>query len=99
MATCPNCYSKIAARVILSSPFPVWIRCRGCGAKLVGNWLVKLLGLLVVPLGALVGWLSFRVATHVVNPPLALVVLAILVIAVMTYITLRWGRYRMRSPK
>jgi len=65
----------------------------------VGNWLVKLLGLLAVPLGALIGWLSFGVATHVVNPLLTLVVLAILVIAVMTYITLRWGSYRMRSPK
>ena len=65
----------------------------------MGNWLVKLLGLLAVPLGALIGWLSFRVATHVVNPLLTLVVLAILVIAVMTYITLRWGSYRMRSPK
>jgi len=99
MATCPNCYSKIAARVILSSPFPVWIRCRGCGAKLVGNWLVKLLGLLAVPLGALIGWLSFRVAPHVVSQLLTLVVLAILVIAAMTYIALRWGSYRMRSPK
>ena len=65
----------------------------------MGNWLVKLLGLLAVPLGALIGWLSFGVATHVVNPLLTLVVLAILVIAVMTYITLRWGSYRMRSPK
>lgn len=97
MATCPNCHQKISPGTILRSPFPVWITCPECGAKLVGNRLVKLQGVLVIPLTALIVWLALAFGAIVAHPLLALLILVALFIAGMTYVTLRWGSYRTRS--
>ena len=98
MAACPNCQSQITPGVILRSPLPVWITCPKCGAKLVGDRLVKLQGLMAVPIGILVAWFSFRFATPEIHPLLVLVLFATLAIGAMTYITLKWGSYRIRFP-
>jgi hypothetical protein len=97
MNSCPHCKQPIRARTILLSPCPVWITCPECRTKLVGNWLIKIQGVIVTVVSAFLGIAVVR-AESPLSQKITFVIVAALMIGLLNvFITLRWGRYQLRA--
>ena len=97
MSHCPECQAKIPARTILLAPCPIWISCPQCHTALVAGTFIRVQGVVLVlvttaftlgVLGHFVFW-SDRL--------LWLLVGTAVLVAVNTFITLRWGSYQRRG--
>ena len=96
MSQCPQCSEKIPARTILLAPCPIWISCPKCQAPLITGTLIRVQGVAIVAVTAV---FALRVLRHFAawreRVPWLLAGVVVIV-AVNTFITLRWGNYRDR---
>ena len=95
--TCPQCERPIPFRTILVATCPIWITCPSCSAKLVGNRLVKIQALVLVPLIALLGGITVALTQWSWELKLVLILFGGLALGVPNvFVALKWGRYAAR---
>lgn len=98
MSRCPHCSQPIPFRTVLFSPYPVWISCPSCRAKLVGDCFIKIQGFVIVPILGIMLGIAAALTRRPFLHQIALVVVGGVIIGLLNVIaTIRWGRYFLRT--
>ena len=96
MSNCPECNEKIPARTILLAPCPIWISCPKCRTALIADTFIRVQGIAIVALTAAFTIYVLRHFTSRTDRVLWLIAGVAVIVAVNTFITLRWGSYKRR---
>lgn len=97
MNQCPRCSEKIPASTILLAPCPIWISCPKCRTALVAGTFIKVQGVAIVIVTAAFTLFVLRHFASWTDRVLWLLAGTVVIVAVNTFITLRWGRYQCRT--
>lgn len=90
---CPDCNQKIHWYQIAFALAPVWIRCKGCGTKLVGGALVKALTAVSICLSVVLGGAVGLSGFGLLPKGLLLLCGILAIVAPGVWLILRKGRY------
>lgn len=93
---CPQCGRKISFWDVATALYPVWLKCKGCGAKLIGDRLIKTQGM-VIPIVA--AWFGVAIAlrSRWDEGSYILVAFSLLFACAMVLLTVRRGRYSLKG--
>lgn len=97
-AECPRCCRKVTFWDVATALYPVWLKCKGCGAKLIGNRFVKAQGIVIPIIAAGVGG-AVALRSEWDEISYILVAVGMLFICSMVFATVRHGRYFLRRPR
>lgn len=95
-AECPKCGRKISFWDVATALYPVWLKCKGCGAKLVGDRLIKTQGV-VIPIIAVGLGVAIALRSEWDKGSYILVTVGLLFTCVMVLVTVRRGRYFLKG--
>jgi prepilin signal peptidase PulO-like enzyme (type II secretory pathway) len=95
-AECPKCCRKISFWDVATALYPVWVKCKGCGAKLIGDRLIKTQGVVIPIIAAGLGVaIALRPEWDVGS--YTLVTIGLLFTYAMVLVTVRHGRYSLKG--
>ena len=94
---CPNCNCDIRWHQIAFASYPVWITCKNCETKLVGNTFIKLQAVFVLLLAGAVFFGVLLASWSLPIKYLALFVGLSFVVGFNVWLTLFKGDYRVRN--
>jgi hypothetical protein len=95
-AECPKCCRKISFWDVATALYPVWVECKGCGAKLIGDRLIKTQGVVIPIIAAGLGVaIALRPEWDVGS--YTLVTIGLLFTCAMVLVTVRHGRYSLKG--
>jgi hypothetical protein len=103
VATCPACKHGIALRQVAFAPFPLFLRCEQCNARLIGGTFVRLQAIFITVTPLIVaGTMLFLTWPWSKQDFLFVGLVALFLGVVLALVnvpaTVYWGRYSLRDP-
>ena len=102
VAACPNCNHRIAFRQIAFAPFPLFLSCEQCNAKLIGGAFVRIQAVTITTAPLIVAAISLLLSWPTSNQDCLLVGIGTLLFAFVFALvnvpaTVYWGGYKLRD--